>query len=115
MKVLIGQCIMFNQDSVGDEFALICGHYRIEDMTMEDYYKWADKTTDAWRKDDGAFIPAPLVYLNQQRWDGAEIPEGFGIKVESQIDPALAKIDADRKKATPMPEHIRARLAELRK
>ena len=32
------------------------------------------KTTDAWRKDDGAFIPAPLVYLNQQRWDGAEIP-----------------------------------------
>jgi len=27
----------------------------------------------------------------------------------------LAKIDADRKKAAPMPEHIRARLAELRK
>jgi hypothetical protein len=71
------------------------------------------KTTDAWRKDDGAFIPAPLVYLNQQRWDGAEIPEGFGIKV--QIDPALAKIEADRKKAAPMPDHIRARLAELRK
>ncbi len=73
------------------------------------------KTTDAWRKDDGAFIPAPLVYLNQQRWDGAEIPESFGIKVEVQIDPALAKIEADRKKAAPMPEHIRARLAELRK
>jgi hypothetical protein len=73
------------------------------------------KTTDAWRKDDGAFIPAPLVYLNQQRWDGAEIPEGFGIKVEVKIDPALAKIEADRKKAAPMPEHIRARLAELRK
>ena len=72
------------------------------------------KTTDAWRKDDGAFIPAPLVYLNQQRWDGAEIPESFGVKVEAQIDPALAKIEADRKKATPMPEHIRARLAELR-
>jgi len=72
------------------------------------------KTTDAWRKDDGAFIPAPLVYLNQQRWDGAEIPESFGIKVEVRIDPALAKIEADRKKAAPMPEHIRARLAELR-
>jgi hypothetical protein len=28
---------------------------------------------------------------------------------------ALAKIEADRKKAAPMPEHIRARLAELRK
>ena len=73
------------------------------------------KTTDQWRKDNGAFIPAPLVYLNQQRWDGAEIPESFGVKVEAQIDPALAKIEADRKKATPMPDHIRAKLAELRK
>lgn len=25
-----------------------------------------------WRKDSGAFIPAPLVYLNQKRWEGAE-------------------------------------------
>ena len=70
------------------------------------------KTTDQWRKDNGAFIPAPLVYLNQQRWDGAEIPE---MKPVQTVDPALAKIDADRKKAAPMPEHIRARLAELRK
>ena len=70
------------------------------------------KTTNDWRKDNGAFIPAPLVYLNQQRWDGAEIPE---MKPVQTIDPALAKIDADRKKAAPMPEHIRARLAELRK
>jgi hypothetical protein len=69
-------------------------------------------TTAQWLKDNGAFIPAPLVYLNQQRWDGAEIPE---MKPVQTIDPALAKIDADRKKAAPMPEHIRARLAELRK
>jgi hypothetical protein len=72
------------------------------------------KTTDAWRKDDGAFIPAPLVYLNQQRWDGAEIPESFGIKVEVQIDPALAKIEADRKKAVPMPAHIREKLLSIK-
>lgn len=32
------------------------------------------KTTADWLKDGGAYIPAPLVYLNQQRWDGAEIP-----------------------------------------
>ena len=70
------------------------------------------KTTEQWIKSNGAFIPAPLVYLNQQRWDGADIPE---IKVKPLIDPALAKIDADNKKAAPMPEHIRARLAELRK
>lgn len=69
-------------------------------------------TTTAWLKDNGAFIPAPKVYLNQQRWDGAEIPE---IKPKPTIDPALAKIEADSKKAAPMPEHIRAKLAELRK
>lgn len=31
------------------------------------------KDTDAWKKDGGQFVPAPLVYLNQRRWDGAEI------------------------------------------
>jgi hypothetical protein len=70
------------------------------------------KTTEQWIKSNGAFIPAPLVYLNQQRWDGAEVPE---IKPKEAIDPALAKIEADRKKAVPIPEHIRAKLAELRK
>lgn len=28
--------------------------------------------TADWRKNAGEFIPAPLVYLNQRRWDGAE-------------------------------------------
>lgn len=70
------------------------------------------KTTEQWLKGNGAFIPAPLVYLNQQRWDGAEVPE---IKPKPTIDPALAKIQADHKKATPMPDHIRAKLAELRR
>ena len=69
------------------------------------------KTTEQWLKGNGAFIPAPLVYLNQQRWDGAEVPE---MKPKPTIDPALAKIDADRKKASPMPEHIRAKMAQLR-
>ena len=69
------------------------------------------KTTDQWRKNEGAFIPAPLVYLNQQRWDGAEIPE---IKPTSAKDPALVKMDEDNKKAAPMPESVRLRLAQLR-
>lgn len=30
------------------------------------------KTKEDWLKSDGAYIPAPLVYLNQCRWDGAE-------------------------------------------
>lgn len=29
-----------------------------------------------WRKDGGAFIPAPLVYLNQRRWEGADVGGG---------------------------------------
>lgn len=75
------------------------------------------KTTDAWRKDNGAFIPAPLVYLNQQRWDGAEIPEGFVInqREADRVDPALVKIAQDRAKAAPMPDHIRERLQQLRR
>lgn len=28
-----------------------------------------------WRKENGAYIPAPMVYLNQQRWEGAESSE----------------------------------------
>ena len=70
------------------------------------------KTTDQWRKDNGAFIPAPLVYLNQQRWDGAEVPE---MAFKPLVDPALAKIKADIAKASPMPDHIKERLAQLRR
>ena len=66
------------------------------------------KTTDTWQKQNGAFIPAPLVYLNQQRWDGAEIPE-----IKKPEDP-LAKIEQDRMKAVPMPDHIREQLRKLR-
>ena len=30
------------------------------------------KNSREWQKQDGEFIPAPLVYLNQRRWEGAE-------------------------------------------
>lgn len=30
------------------------------------------KTSQGWTKNNGEFIPAPLVYLNKQSWDGAE-------------------------------------------
>lgn len=35
----------------------------------------AMKLSMDWRKDGGAFIPAPLVYLNQRRWEGADLSE----------------------------------------
>lgn len=67
------------------------------------------KTTEQWKKDNGAFIPAPLVYLNQQRWDGAEIPE---------IKKPVLMIDQYKERmanVTPMPDHIRERLQALRR
>lgn len=30
------------------------------------------KASDDWRRDNGRYVPAPLVYLHQKRWDGAE-------------------------------------------
>lgn len=30
------------------------------------------KRSDDWTKENGAFIPAPLAYLNKRRWEGAE-------------------------------------------
>jgi hypothetical protein len=67
------------------------------------------KTTDQWRKDNGAFVPAPLVYLNQQRWDGAEIPEiKKPVTMAEQYQERIAGTVA-------MPDHIRERLAQLRR
>ncbi len=31
------------------------------------------KNTTDWRKENGGYIPAPLVYLNGRRWEGAEL------------------------------------------
>ena len=73
------------------------------------------KTTDAWTKSDGTFIPAPLVYINQQRWDGAEVPEmTLNVNVNF-IDPAIEKVNRDRATAAPMPPEIRAKMEELRR
>ena len=72
-------------------------------------------TTSQWLRDNGAFIPAPKVYLNQQRWDGAELPENFSTEPKPFVEPALEKIKLDSLKAAPMPEHIRLRLQALKK
>lgn len=76
------------------------------------------KTTDQWKKDNGSFIPAPLVYLNQQRWDGAEIPQAPEMTINVNVtfkDPALAKIEEDTKKAVAMPASVAEKLRELKK
>jgi hypothetical protein len=76
------------------------------------------KTTDAWKKANGDFIPAPLVYINQMRWDGAEVPEmtvNVNVTNVTFKDPALEKMDADRQKAVPMPQSVAEKLQALRK
>jgi len=75
------------------EASLICQHV-----------EWM-KTQHDWTKDGGAFIPAPLTYLNQRRWDGWEPP-----KVKPQ-DSALEAIKAHRGAA--MPADVRAKIASL--
>ena len=69
------------------------------------------KTQDIWLKANGSFIPAPLVYLNQMRWDGTDVPD---LVVKPERDPELTRLEEERKKAVPMPENVRLRLAQLR-
>ena len=72
------------------------------------------KTTDAWKKANGDFIPAPLVYINQMRWDGAEVPE-MTVNVNVTFkDPALEKIEQDTKRAVGMPADVAEKLRQLR-
>jgi len=33
------------------------------------------KNSQSWTKDGGQFVPAPLVYLNNRRWEGAELAQ----------------------------------------
>lgn len=68
------------------------------------------KTTDAWLKSNGQFIPAPLVYINQMRWDGAEIPDAPAQKVDS----VLQQLEESRKKAGPPPPEILEKMRSLR-
>ena len=73
------------------------------------------KTTDAWKKDNGDFIPAPLVYINQMRWDGADVPE-VTVTVNVKFkDPALAKIEEDTRRAVGMPSDVAEKLRQLKK
>jgi len=72
------------------------------------------KAQEAWQKGNGQFIPAPMVYINQMRWDGAEIPDYF-VAEKPQVDPALLKIAEDSKKAAPMPSDVAKKLQELRR
>lgn len=67
------------------------------------------KTTPDWLKDRGAFIPMPITYLNQQRWDGCEIPEA----PQNAIDPALMAIKRHEATWTPPSAETRLKMAQI--
>lgn len=73
------------------------------------------KTTDAWKKANGDFIPAPLVYINQMRWDGAEVPEMTVTVNVNFKDPALEKIEQDTRNSVGMPADVAEKLRALKK
>jgi hypothetical protein len=59
------------------------------------------KTQHDWIKDQGAFIPQPLTYLNQQRWIDWEPPK-------PKAEPRVVKQAADN--PAPMPSDVRAKI-----
>lgn len=66
----------------------------------------AAKVSEAWRKDGGAFIPAPLVWLNQARWE-APIPEEPA-KAADETREMLQKWDKEREasRGSKIPENL---------
>lgn len=66
------------------------------------------KTQDDWKR---GFVPLVLTYLNQTRWQ-----EWTPVAAVERplVDPALAKIREDDKKAAPLSDEMRRKLAELR-
>ena len=56
-----GKCFeVWKKAKLEADAAVICGH--VDRM----------KTTEQWAKQAGQFIPAPLPYLREKRWDGAD-------------------------------------------
>lgn len=75
-------------------------HHDTQAETIIKHVEWL-KTTPDWLKDNGMYIPAPLVYLNQQRWDGAEVPE---VRSKARSDASTDFEKRDREAAKPTPE-----------
>lgn len=88
------------------------GLYWTQADTIIKHTEWM-KTTADWMKDRGAFIPMPITYLNQQRWDGADI-EVVIEKPKAYIDPAVMAVIEQSAKAVKPSDEIRQRLAAIR-
>jgi hypothetical protein len=93
----------------------ITHHHETQADSIIKHTEWM-KTTEAWLKDEGRFIPMPITYLNQMRWDGAEIPEtAMPESKEQYIQRQQAEREAAQAKVVPAPPEIRAKIAEWRR
>ena len=73
-------------------------HHDTQADTILKHVAWL-KTTPDWLKDNGLYIPAPLVYLNQQRWDGADVPDVRPKAIDDTIE-SLNRRDREAAKPT---------------
>jgi hypothetical protein len=88
----------------------IKGCYWTQAETIIRHTEWM-KTTADWIKDRGMYIPMPITYLNQQRWDGAEID--IPAPAKAYVDPVLRKMDEQAAKAVKPSAEVQARIAQL--
>lgn len=88
-------------------------HHETQSETIVRHVEWL-KTTADWLKDGGAYIPMPITYLRQQRWDGAEIPDSAATQAETK-EQYIARMQAEREasKGTAPPAEVRAKIAQL--
>lgn len=66
-----------------------------------------------WQKDGGSFIPMPITYLNQERWDGAEIPANAVPETAEEYTARMQREREAAKGSAPTAEQ-RARLEAAR-
>lgn len=71
--------------------------------------------SDAWRKDNGQFIPNPSTWLNQGRWEDEGVSFTSTPSEPKGKDPALIKLEEDAKKATAPPPEVLAKMKALRR
>lgn len=67
------------------------------------------KRSDGWRKDAGAFIPSPLVWLNQARWEApTEVEASPGAQAADETKAMLEARDRDWQaaKKSPVPADL---------
>lgn len=88
---------------------------KVDDTLLEKMLRAIDtqSQSDSWRKDNGQFIPNPSTWINQGRWEDEGVTVASAPPVNKGPDPALMKIEADRQKAVPMPDHIRKQIMSV--